>query len=108
MASIATVVKKTAKPLRLMGAGSHDVEGSPLYFEYGTFNIADSATTGTLATKLTNVIAAIFTPLNSYAVTAKPYSDLVVASSAITVANTNPNGSTGNFSYLLIGTVETV
>lgn len=109
MADIGTIVKKTAKPLRIMGAKSTDVEGLVLYFEYGTFTIANAATTGTLPTKLTSVIAAIFTPLNTYAITAAPYSTLAVANSAITVLNTNPgNAAGGQFAYLLIGTIETV
>lgn len=109
MADIGTIVKKVNKPLRLMGMKSTTVEGPVLYFEYGTFTIANGATTGTLPTGLTNIIAAIFTPLNTYANTASPHSTLVVASDAITVLNTDPaNAAGGAFSYFLIGTVETV
>ena len=92
-----------------MGDKSTTVEGQVLYFEYGTFTIANAATTGTLPTALTNVVAAIFTPANAYAITASPYSDLAVASGLITVNNTNPgNAAGGIFSYFLIGTIETV
>jgi hypothetical protein len=108
MADIGTITKKVNKPLRVMGAKSTTVEGQVLYFEYGTFTIANAATTGTLPTDLTNIVAAIFTPNNSYAITAAPYSTLVIASSAITVLNTNPGHADGGiFSYFLIGTVET-
>jgi len=109
MADIATIVKKTPKPMRILGDKSTSVEGPVLYFEYGTFTIANGATTGTLPTKLTNVIAAVFTPMNAYAVTAAPYSTLVLSSSKITVANTDPgNAAGGAFAYFLIGTVETL
>jgi len=109
MASVSNVMKITPKPLRIMGSGSHDVEGSVLYYEFGTFSILNAAVTGTLATKLTNIVAAIFTPKNAPATVALPYSDLTIASdgTGITVANTDPK-ATANFSYLLIGTVETV
>lgn len=109
MADIGTIQKKTNKPLRIMGAKSTTTEGQVLYFEYGTFTIANAATTGTLPTGLTHIVAAIFTPLNTYAVTAAPYSTLVIASDAITVLNTDPgNAAGGKFAYFLIGTVETV
>lgn len=109
MADIATIVKKTNKPLRLMGAKSTDVEGQVLYFEYGTFIIANGATTGELPTGLTNVVAAIFTPQNTYAITAAPHSTLVLSGGKITINNTNPgNAAGGQFAYMLIGTVETV
>lgn len=109
MADIGTIQKKVRKPMRLMGDKSTTVEGPILYFEYGTFTIANAATTGTLPTSLTNVVAAIFTPRNSYAVTAAPYSTLTVTSGAITVLNTDPgNVAGGQFAYLLIGSVETV
>lgn len=108
MADIATIQKKTSKPLRLMGMKSTDVEGSVLYFEYGTFTIANAATTGTLPTSLTNVIWAGFFPTNTYARTANPYSTLIVANGAITVLNTDPgNAAGGSFAYFLLGTVET-
>ena len=111
MASIGGVIKKVRKPQRLMGMASHDVEGPVLYFEYGQFTIANAATTGTLVTGLTNVIAAIFTPLNVYGITAAPYlaTAVVDPTAGVTVNNTNPgNAAGGIFSYLLIGTVETV
>ena len=108
MADIATIQKKVNKPLRLMGGKSTTVEGPVLYYEFGTFTIANAATTGTLPTDLTNVVAAIFTPKNAYAITAAPYSSLAVSSSAITITNTDPgHADGGQFAYLLIGTVET-
>lgn len=109
MANIGTIKKKVNKPLRVMGDKSTTVEGQVLYFEYGTFTIANGATTGTLPTSLTNIVGAWFFPNNTYANTALPYSDLVVASGLITVNNTNPgNAAGGQFTYFLIGTVETV
>lgn len=109
MADIGTIVKKVSNPLRMMGNKSTTTEGPVLYFEYGTFTIANAATTGTLPTELTNVIGWILTPLNSYAITAAPYSDLTLTSSKITVNNTNPgNAAGGQFAYMLIGTVETL
>lgn len=109
MADIGTIKKMVSKPLRVLGDKSTTVEGQVLYFEYGTFTIANAATTGTLPTGLTNVVAAIFTPKNTYAITAAPYSDLTITSGAITVNNTNPgNAAGGQFAYFLIGTVETV
>ena len=109
MADIGTIQKKVNKPLRLMGAKSTTVEGPVLYFEYGTFTIANGATTGELPTDLTNVIAAVFTPTNAYTQTALAYSDLVITSGAITVANVDPGNVAGaSYAYLLIGTVENV
>jgi hypothetical protein len=109
MADIATIVKKTNKPLRLMGMRSTDVEGQVLYFEYGTFTIANAATTGELPTGLTNIVAAIFTPLNVYGRTASPYSTLILSGGKITILNTDPgNALGGQIAYFLIGTVETV
>jgi hypothetical protein len=109
MADIGTIQKMVNKPLRLMGARSTDVEGQVLYFEYGTFTIANGATTGELPTDLTNVVAAVFTPMNAYTQTALAYSDLVITSGAITVANADPGNAAGAiYAYLLIGTVETI
>ena len=108
MAAIGTIQKKVNKPLRLMGMKSTTVEGPVLYYEYGTFTIANGATTGTLPTDLTNVIAMLLTPMNAYCATALAYSTLAISSSAITVANVDPGNAAGAaYAYLLIGTVET-
>jgi len=108
MADIGTIQKMVNKPLRLMGMKSTDVEGQVLYFEYGTFTIADNATTGTLPTDLTNIIAAIFTPQGAGSITAAIHSTLVIASGKITIASTDPGASGAPFAYFLIGTVETL
>jgi len=109
MADIGTILKKVRRPLRMMGAKSTELDGSVLYFEYGTFTIANGATTGTLPTGLTNVVWAGFFPLNVYGRTANPYSDLTLTSSKITVNNTDPaNAAGGQIAYLLVGTVETL
>ena len=108
MADIGTIQKMVNKPLRMMGAKSTDVEGQVLYFEYGTFTIANAATTGELPTSLTNVVGCLLTPMNAYTATALAYSDLVITSGAITVANVDPGNAAGAaYAYLLIGTVET-
>lgn len=108
MADIATIQKQVNKPMRLMGDKSTTVEGPILYYEFGTFTIANGATTGTLPTDLTNVVMAMFFPKNAYAITAAPYSDLTISSSAITVTNTDPaNAAGGAFAYMLIGSIET-
>jgi hypothetical protein len=106
MADIGTIQKKVSQPQRIMGDKSTTVEGLVLYFEYGTFTIADNATSGTLPTELTNVIAAVFTPTNAGGITAAIWSPLTVASSAITVNSTDPGTSGGSFAYFLIGTIE--
>lgn len=109
MADIGTITKMVNKPLRVMGAKSTTVEGQVLYFEYGTFLIANAATTGTLPTDLTSIVWAGFFPKNTYANTALPYSTLIIASEKITVLNTDPgNAAGGDFAYLLIGTVEAI
>lgn len=107
MADIATIKKKVSKPLRIMGDKSTTVEGQVLFFEYGTFAIADNATSGTLPTGLTNVVAAVFTPANAGGITAAIHSTLAVASGAITINSTDPGAGTGAFTYFLIGTIET-
>lgn len=109
MAAIGTVSKLTVKPARLMGSASTDVEARVLYYEYGTFTIANAATTGTLLTGLTNIVAAIFTPLNVYARTAAAYSTLAVDPTVgITINNTDPgNAAGGQYAYFLIGTTDT-
>lgn len=108
MADIGTIQKQVNKPMRLMGDKSTTVEGPILYYEFGTFTIANAATTGTLPTDLTNIIWAGFFPKNAYAVTAAPYSTLAISSGKITVANTDPGNATGGaFAYLLIGSIET-
>lgn len=111
MAAIGTVNKLTVKPARLMGSASTDVEASVLYYEYGTFTIANAATTGTLITGLTQLVAAIFFPMNAYAITAAPYADLTTIDpvAGITVNNTNPgNAAGGIFAYLLIGRTQNI
>ena len=108
MADIGTIQKEVNKPMRLMGDKSTTVEGPILYYEFGTFTIANGATTGTLPTDLTNVIAMLLTPMNAYCATAQAYSTLVIASGKITVANTDPGNAAGAaYSYVLIGSIET-
>jgi hypothetical protein len=94
------------KPLRLMGAKSTDVEGQVLYFEYGTFTVNDNETTGEISTGLTNIVWAGFFPKTTQAITAAPYSTLIITTGTITVLTTDPGGD-AVFAYLLIGTVET-
>lgn len=107
MADIGTIQKNVNKPLRLMGMKSTTVEGPILYYEYGTFTIANAATTGELPTDLTRVIALLLTPMNAYCGTALAYSDLVITTGAITVANTDPGNVAGAaYGYLIIGSVE--
>jgi len=107
MADIGTIQKNVNKPLRMMGMKSTTVEGPILYYEYGTFTIANAATTGELPTDLTRVIGLILTPMNAYTATALAYSDLVITSSAITVQNVDPGNAAGAaYAYLMIGTVE--
>ena len=106
MANVASQTVLTNKPLRLMGMKSTDVEGMPLYYELGSFTVADNATTGELATSLTNVKLVIISATNSYAVTGAAWSDKVITDGAITITTTDPGG-TAVYDYMLIGTVET-
>jgi len=110
MAAIGTVNKLTVKPARLMGSASTDVEAPVLYYEYGTFTIANGATTGTLITSLTNIVIAIFFPMNAYCSVAQAYSSLVIDPVAgITVVNTDPANAAGaEYAYMLIGTNLTI
>jgi len=101
-----TQTKMVNKPLRMMGAKSTDVEGQVLYFEYGTFSIADNVTSGTIATSLTNIVWAGFHPTNAAALLGNAYSTLVLTTGTIPIANVDPNG-TAIYAYLLIGTIET-
>jgi hypothetical protein len=105
MASVSSLMKIVRVPIRLSGTTS-DVEGAPLYYEVGTFSVADNVTSSTLATDLTAVKFAYFQPLNSYAVTAAPLSTNAITTDGITITTTDPGG-TANFAYLLVGTVET-
>lgn len=107
MADVNSQLKKTPKPLRLMGAKSTTVEGQILYYEYGTFTVANAATTGELATSLTNVVIAIITPMNAAGVTGAAFSDNTLTSGKITITTSDP-GATAQYAYMLIGTVETV
>lgn len=107
MADVSSLVKKVRNPMRFMGAKSTSVEGPVLYFEFGTFSVADNVTSSTLPTELTNVILADFQPLNAAAVTGAPLCDNTLSSGKLTIATTDPGG-TANYAYFLIGTVETV
>ena len=112
MAALGTQTKKVRKPQRLMGMASHDVEGPVLYFEYGVMNAESGTTSGTITTGLTNVIIAIFNPLDSYAITGAPHSTNIVTyvdgiANTLPIVNTNPSGS-AHWNYFLIGTVETI
>lgn len=108
MATVASQTKRIGTPQRLMGAKSTSVEGPILYYEAGQFTVADNATAGDLATSLTNLVVAIITPTNAYALTGAAYSDCTgaVTGSVINIVTADPGG-TATYNYLLIGTVET-
>jgi hypothetical protein len=107
-----TQIKKTRKPQRLMGSASHDVEGSVMYFEYGTVQALDNDVAGTINTGLTNVIIALFQPTNAFAAVGAAASTGLVtlgsngASNTIAVTTADAGG-TAVWNYFLIGTVET-
>lgn len=107
MADVGNLHKLVRNPQRLMGAKSTDVEGPILYFEFGTFTVADNVTSSTLPTDLTNVSLSYFQPLNAYAITGAAWSTNVITTATIPVSTTDPGG-TANYAYLLIGSVETV